>query len=79
MLFQLISCSDEPLNIDAFVQVLIFVHARNATVKTAKEMIRQARQHNEISLFSACDKDGYSLVEKQVRKDFTSLLHLTCG
>ena len=44
----------------------MFVHARRATVKTAKELIRQAKQANEVSMFTATDKEGYSIVEKTV-------------
>uniref|UniRef100_H2Z645 Activating signal cointegrator 1 complex subunit 3 n=1 Tax=Ciona savignyi TaxID=51511 RepID=H2Z645_CIOSA len=46
-------------------QVLVFVHARNATVRTAQAMAEMARENNEVNLFSCQQMDGFGQAEKQ--------------
>nr|XP_018669768.1 activating signal cointegrator 1 complex subunit 3 [Ciona intestinalis] len=49
-------------------QVLVFVHARNATVRTAQAILELARENNETSLFDCRQMDGFSQAEKQVQR-----------
>uniref|UniRef100_H2Z644 Activating signal cointegrator 1 complex subunit 3 n=1 Tax=Ciona savignyi TaxID=51511 RepID=H2Z644_CIOSA len=49
-------------------QVLVFVHARNATVRTAQAMAEMARENNEVNLFSCQQMDGFGQAEKQVQR-----------
>ena len=50
----------------SIVQVLVFVHARNATVRTANALLEIARGNNETSFFSCQQMEGFAAAEKQV-------------
>ncbi|CAK8672120.1 unnamed protein product [Clavelina lepadiformis] len=49
-------------------QVLVFVHARKATIKTANALLEMARTNNETSYFSCQKMEGYSLADKQMQR-----------
>ena len=49
-----------------FSQVMVFVHARNATVKTALNLRERANNEGDIDLF-LCDKNAqFGAMEKKV-------------
>ena len=49
-----------------FFQVMVFVHARNATVKTALNMRERANNEGDINFF-LCDKNAqFGAMEKKV-------------
>ena len=49
-----------------FFQVMVFVHARNATVKTALNLRERASNEGDIDLF-LCDKNAqFGAMEKKV-------------
>lgn len=48
-------------------QVMVFVHARNATVRTAMSLIERAKNCGHIPFFSPTQGHDYVLAEKQVR------------
>ena len=49
-----------------FFQVMVFVHARNATVKTALNMRERANNEGDIHFF-LCDKNAqFGAMEKKV-------------
>lgn len=54
-------------------QVMVFVHARNATVKTAMGLIEMAKNHGEICFFQPDQGPDYGQCEKQVGKAFNHL------
>ena len=54
------------LRFDLRHQVLVFVHARNATIGTANALLEIARERNETSFFSCQNMDGYDAANKQV-------------
>lgn len=45
---------------------MVFVHARNATVKTAMGLIEMAKNHGETSIFQPDQSPDYGQCEKQV-------------
>lgn len=45
----------------------MFVHARNATVRTAMGLIEMAKNHGEICFFQPDQGSDYGQCEKQVR------------
>ncbi|KAG7233189.1 hypothetical protein INR49_007395 [Caranx melampygus] len=47
-------------------QVMVFVHARNATVRTAMGLIEMAKNHGEISFFQSDQGPDYGQCEKQL-------------
>lgn len=47
-------------------QVMVFVHARNATVKTAMGLIEMAKNHGETCFFQSDQGPDYGQCEKQV-------------
>lgn len=47
-------------------QVMVFVHARNATVRTAMTLIEMAKNRGESSFFQAEQGPDYGNCEKQV-------------
>uniref|UniRef100_A0A8C7XEW1 Activating signal cointegrator 1 complex subunit 3 n=1 Tax=Oryzias sinensis TaxID=183150 RepID=A0A8C7XEW1_9TELE len=49
------------------LQVMVFVHARNATVRTAMALIEMAKNHGEICFFQPDQGSDYGQCEKQVR------------
>nr|KAJ3419799.1 activating signal cointegrator 1 complex subunit [Polyrhizophydium stewartii] len=49
-------------------QVMIFVHSRKDTVKTAQAMRDEALNHNELGLFDCTADDQYALQLKEVQK-----------
>lgn len=49
------------------LQVMVFVHARNATVRTAMALIEMAKNHGEICFFQTDQGSDYGQCEKQVR------------
>lgn len=49
-------------------QVMVFVHARNATVKTAMGLIEMAKNHGETRFFQSDQGPDYGQCEKQVYK-----------
>ena len=48
-------------------QVMVFVHARNETVRTATTLCEMAKNHGEISMFEPQQSPKYGLAEKQVK------------
>ncbi|CAJ1061883.1 activating signal cointegrator 1 complex subunit 3 [Xyrichtys novacula] len=49
-------------------QVMVFVHARNATVRTAMGLIEMAKNHGEICFFQAEQSAEYGQCEKQIQR-----------
>lgn len=49
-------------------QVMVFVHARNATVRTAMSLIEKAKNNGQISCFLPTQGPEYGHAEKQVQK-----------
>uniref|UniRef100_A0A8C4NRA2 Activating signal cointegrator 1 complex subunit 3 n=1 Tax=Dicentrarchus labrax TaxID=13489 RepID=A0A8C4NRA2_DICLA len=49
-------------------QVMVFVHARNATVRTAMGLIEMAKNHGEISFFQPDQGPDYGQCEKQIQR-----------
>lgn len=47
-------------------QVMVFVHARNATVRTAMGLIEMAKNHGETCFFQPDQGPDYGQCEKQV-------------
>ena len=41
-----------------FIQVLVFVHARNATVRTSLQLLEYARNRGDLEHFLYKEKDG---------------------
>lgn len=52
-------------------QVMVFVHARNSTVRTAMSLIEMAKNRGELSFFQVTQGPDYGQCEKQV--------HATCS
>ncbi|PFX22952.1 activating signal cointegrator 1 complex subunit 3-like [Stylophora pistillata] len=62
-------CYDKVLeNVDKGHQVMVFVHARNATVKTALTLREMAANQGDSALFHAPQGPEYGQAEKQVMK-----------
>nr|CAB3223427.1 activating signal cointegrator 1 complex subunit 3 [Phallusia mammillata] len=55
-------------NLDNDNQVLVFVHARSATVKTAQSLIEIARKFSETQKFSCQMMEGYGQAEHQMQR-----------
>lgn len=49
-------------------QVMVFVHARNATVKTAMGLIEMAKNHGETCFFQPDQGPDYGQCEKQIQR-----------
>uniref|UniRef100_A0A8C2Z046 Activating signal cointegrator 1 complex subunit 3 n=1 Tax=Cyclopterus lumpus TaxID=8103 RepID=A0A8C2Z046_CYCLU len=49
-------------------QVMVFVHARNATVRTGMGLIEMAKNHGEISFFQPVQGSDYGQCEKQIQR-----------
>uniref|UniRef100_A0A8C6KGY8 Activating signal cointegrator 1 complex subunit 3 n=1 Tax=Nothobranchius furzeri TaxID=105023 RepID=A0A8C6KGY8_NOTFU len=49
-------------------QVMVFVHARNATVRTAMGLIEMAKNHGEVGFFQPDQNSDYGLCEKQIQR-----------
>ncbi|XP_060905517.1 activating signal cointegrator 1 complex subunit 3 [Labrus mixtus] len=49
-------------------QVMVFVHARNATVRTAMALIEMAKNHGETCYFQPEQSSDYGQCEKQVQR-----------
>ncbi|XP_057689624.1 activating signal cointegrator 1 complex subunit 3 [Corythoichthys intestinalis] len=49
-------------------QVMVFVHARNATVRTAMGLIEMAKNHGETSIFQPEQGPDYGQCEKQIQR-----------
>ncbi|XP_058504063.1 activating signal cointegrator 1 complex subunit 3 [Solea solea] len=49
-------------------QVMVFVHARNATVRTAMGLIEMAKNHGEITFFQSGQGPDYGQCEKQIQR-----------
>ncbi|KAM8869339.1 activating signal cointegrator 1 complex subunit 3 isoform 2-T4 [Spinachia spinachia] len=49
-------------------QVMVFVHARNATVRTAMALIEMAKNHGEICCFQPGQGPNYGQCEKQIQR-----------
>lgn len=49
-------------------QVMVFVHARNATVRTAMGLIEMAKNHGETSFFQPAQGPDYGQCEKQIQR-----------
>lgn len=45
---------------------MVFVHARNATVRTAMSLIERAKNNGQISYFLPTQRPEYGHAEKQV-------------
>lgn len=56
-------------------KVMVFVHARNATVRTAMALIEMAKNHGEICCFQSGQGPDYGQCEKQVGPLSSSLLN----
>lgn len=50
---------------------MVFVHARNATVRTAMSLIEMAKNHGESSFFQPDQGSDYGHCEKQVSETET--------
>ena len=50
------------------MQAMVFVHARNAAVKTAMTLREMASNHGDSGLFQAKQSPAYGAAEKQVRE-----------
>uniref|UniRef100_A0AAR2JKC4 Activating signal cointegrator 1 complex subunit 3 n=1 Tax=Pygocentrus nattereri TaxID=42514 RepID=A0AAR2JKC4_PYGNA len=62
-------CYDKVLEqIKAGHQVMVFVHARNSTVRTAMSLIEMAKNRGESSFFQADQGPDYGHCEKQVQR-----------
>lgn len=48
---------------------MVFVHARNATVRTAMGLIEMAKNHGDSSVFQPDQGPDYGQCEKQVKKN----------
>lgn len=48
-------------------QVMVFVHARNATVRTAMGLIEMAKNHGETGFFQPDQGPDYGQFEKRVK------------
>lgn len=48
---------------------MVFVHARNATVKTAMSLIERAKNNGQMSCFLPTQGPEYGQAEKQVKKE----------
>jgi activating signal cointegrator complex subunit 3 len=60
-------------------QVMVFVHARNATVKTAMKMRDMAKNMGEIELFRAESNKAYGECQRQMSRKFFGVLSLAYG
>ncbi|XP_017269735.1 activating signal cointegrator 1 complex subunit 3 isoform X2 [Kryptolebias marmoratus] len=49
-------------------QVMVFVHARNATVRTAMSLIEMAKNHGEMCFFQPDQGPDYGQCEKQIQR-----------
>lgn len=49
-------------------QVMVFVHARNATVRTASTLREMAQQKNQMALFAADDNKDFGLAQRAMAK-----------
>lgn len=49
-------------------QVMVFVHARNATVRTGMGLIEMAKNHGEIGFFQPDQSSDYGQCEKQIQR-----------
>lgn len=49
-------------------QVMVFVHARNATVRTATVMREMAQQKNHLGIFVPDESTGYGLAQRAISK-----------
>ncbi|XP_077455363.1 activating signal cointegrator 1 complex subunit 3 isoform X2 [Stigmatopora argus] len=49
-------------------QVMVFVHARNATVRTAMGLIEMAKNHGETAIFQPEQDPDYGRCEKQIQR-----------
>lgn len=60
-------------------QVMVFVHARNSTVRTAMTLIEMAKNRGEASFFQPEQGADYGNCEKQVSKtiSLTSVLDIS--
>ncbi|RLV93525.1 Antiviral helicase SLH1 [Spathaspora sp. JA1] len=47
-------------------QVMIFVHSRKDTVKTARTYISMAQDHNELSMFDCTESESYERYKREV-------------
>lgn len=54
--------------ISSTYQVMVFVHARNATVRTATVMREMAQQKNHLGLFVPEESTGYGLAQRAISK-----------
>lgn len=59
------------------LQVMVFVHARNSTVRTAMSLIEMAKNRGEVSFFQVDQGPDYGQCEKQVNARAHSTL-LSC-
>ncbi|EGW31106.1 DNA-directed DNA polymerase [Spathaspora passalidarum NRRL Y-27907] len=48
------------------VQVMVFVHSRKDTVKTARTFISMAQDHNELGMFDCTESDFYEKYKREV-------------
>lgn len=64
-------------------QVMVFVHARNATIRTAMGLIEMAKNHGETSFFQPEQGPDYGQCDKQVgvlaRRPWSSSQLHTCS
>lgn len=64
-------------------QVMVFVHARNATIRTAMGLIEMAKNHGETSFFQPQQGPDYGQCDKQVgvlaRRPWSSSHLHTCS
>lgn len=54
--------------LDQGKQVMVFVHSRKDTIKTARTFMKMARENGDLGLFDSRDEDGYINAEKEMSK-----------
>ncbi|KAK6456949.1 DNA-directed DNA polymerase [Scheffersomyces xylosifermentans] len=48
------------------LQVMVFVHSRKDTVKTARTFIQMAQEHNELNVFDGSESESYQKFSREV-------------
>ena len=60
-------------------QVMVFVHARNETVRTASILRDNAKNNGDIKIFLPDQTVQYGEAQKSVRSVFSSFQNCICG
>lgn len=62
----------------SILQVMVFVHARNATVKTAMSLRELATNYGDLQLFQPEQTPRLGQAEKQVSDTYTVATYIQC-